>query len=66
MSEITRPSEELLKLPLDVRAEMAMKSAVKKVIERAIRNGRSIHVWRDGKVVEITAKELKRQAADSE
>jgi len=66
MSDITRPSEELLKLPLDLRAEMAMKSAVKKVIERAIRNGRSIHVWRNGKVVEITAEELKQQAADGE
>ncbi|HWZ45532.1 MAG TPA: hypothetical protein VNW97_18805 [Candidatus Saccharimonadales bacterium] len=54
---------DILKLPLQVRAEMAMKVAVRKVIERAIRDGRAIHILRDGKVVEVSGEELKRLAA---
>jgi hypothetical protein len=51
----------LLDLPLEVRAEMAFKKAVEKVIEDHIRTGRPIHIWRDGKVVEVSAEELRAQ-----
>jgi hypothetical protein len=51
----------LLDLPMEVRAEMAFKEAVKAVIESHIRSGRPIHIWRDGKVVEVTAEELRAQ-----
>jgi len=51
----------LLDLPMEVRAEMAFKEAVKEVIESHIRSGRPIHIWRDGKVVEVTAEELRAQ-----
>jgi hypothetical protein len=51
----------LLDLPLEVRAEMAMKEAVAEVIEDHIRSGRPIHIWRDGKVVEVSADELRAQ-----
>lgn len=53
----------ILELPLEVRAEMALKSAVEKVIEEHARDGRSIFVWEDGKVVEITAEELRADLA---
>jgi hypothetical protein len=49
----------ILDLPLEVRAEMALKLAVEKLIEEHAREGRSIYVWEDGKVVEITAEELR-------
>jgi hypothetical protein len=49
----------LIELPLEVRAEMAMKEAVEGVIESHIRSGRPIHIWRDGKVVEVPAEELR-------
>jgi len=53
----------LLDLPMEVRAEMALKEAVEEVIEDHIRSGRPIHVWRDGKVVEVSADELRAQRA---
>ena len=49
---------DILKLPLSVRAEMALKAAVRKAIEEHIRNGLSIFVWRDGKVTEVSPQEL--------
>jgi hypothetical protein len=51
----------LLDLPLEVRAELAMKAAVKKVMEDHIHSGRPIHIWRDGRVVEVSADELRAQ-----
>lgn len=51
----------LLNLPLEVRAEMALKAAVEKVMEDHIRSGRPIHIWRDGRVVEVSADELRAQ-----
>ncbi|MGH9453669.1 MAG: hypothetical protein ACRD2O_06820 [Terriglobia bacterium] len=61
------PPPNVLELPLEVRAEMAMKAAVENAIEERARLGLSIFVWRDGKVVEITAQELRARiaAADS-
>jgi hypothetical protein len=38
---------------------MALKAAVEKVIEAHIRDGRPIAIWRDGKVVEVSAQELR-------
>jgi hypothetical protein len=49
----------LNKLPLEVRAERALKEAVEEVIQEHIRSGRPIHIWRDGKVVEIPAQSLR-------
>jgi hypothetical protein len=53
------PPPNVLELPLEVRAEMALKAAVHNLIEEHARQGRSIFVWEDGKVVEITAEELR-------
>jgi hypothetical protein len=53
----------VLELPLEVRAEMALKLAVEKLIEEHAREGRSIYIWEDGKVVEITAEQLRATAA---
>jgi hypothetical protein len=55
-----KPPPEVLKLPLEVRAEMALKAAVEKLIEEHAREGRSIFVWENGKVVEITGEELRK------
>jgi len=53
------PPANVLELPLIVRAEMAFKAAVEEVMEEHIRLGLPIYVWRDGKVVEIPASELR-------
>ena len=50
--------EELKDIPLDVRAEMALKEAVAEAIAEHKRMGRSIAVWRDGKVVTIPPEEI--------
>ena len=55
---MTKPPPNVLELPLEVRAEMALKAAVENLIEEHAREGRSIYIWQDGEVVEISGKEL--------
>jgi hypothetical protein len=59
MGKLTKPPANILELPLAERAEMALKAAVEKVVEAHIRDGRPISIWRDGKVVEVSAQELR-------
>jgi hypothetical protein len=54
-----KPPPNVLELPLEVRAEMVVKVAVEKLIEEHAREGRSIFIWQDGKVVKVSAEELK-------
>jgi hypothetical protein len=60
---MTKPPANVLDLPLEVRAEMALKAAVEKVILESAREGRPIYVWRDGAVVEVSVEELRERAA---
>jgi hypothetical protein len=46
------------RLSLQDKAELAMKSAVKKVIEKHKKSGRPLSIWKDGKVVHISPKSL--------
>jgi hypothetical protein len=41
----------ILDLPLEVKAEMALKHAVAKVIEEHRRTGQPLVIWKDGQVV---------------
>ena len=43
--------EELSKIPLGERAEMALKEAVAEAIAEHHRAGRAVPIWRDGKLV---------------
>jgi hypothetical protein len=58
MGNSTKPPANILELPLSVRAEMALKAAVEKVVQEHARQGRPIYVWEDGKVVAIPAEQL--------
>jgi hypothetical protein len=49
----------ILELPLAERAEMALKAAVDRVIQERARQGLPIFVWRESKVVELSAEELR-------
>jgi hypothetical protein len=60
---MTKPPANVLELPLSVRAELALKAAVEKVIIENARRGTPIYVWDDGKVVAVTPQELKKEAA---
>jgi hypothetical protein len=60
------PPENVLELPLEKRAEMALKAAVEKVMEEHAREGLPIYIWRDGGVVEVSPEELRIQLAQRE
>ena len=59
MGNTTKPPGNILELPMGERAELALKAAVEKVIESHKRDGRPLYIWRDGKVVEVSAQELR-------
>ena len=44
------------RLSIQDKAELAIKKAVKKVIERHKKDGRPLAVWENGKVVKIKAR----------
>jgi len=51
--------QSVLDLPLTERALLALRAAVRKVIDEHDRLGLPLHIWSDGKVVEISASELR-------
>jgi hypothetical protein len=53
------PPPNILDLPLEDRALMALEEAVEEVIEEHAREGLPLYIWRDGKVVAIPAEELR-------
>ncbi len=55
---MSKPSRDVLRLPLEKRAEIAFKVAVAKAIDEHARLGFPIYIWRDGKVVEVSADEV--------
>jgi len=60
---MTKPPANVLELPLEQRAEMALKAAVEKAIVEHARLGLPMYIWRDGKVVELSPEELRVEAA---
>jgi hypothetical protein len=65
METLTKLPANILELPLTRRAEMALKAAVEKVVEEHMRDGRPLYIWRDGKVVEVSAQELREQSTQT-
>lgn len=55
------PPVNVLDLPMEERALMALKAAVEKVIEERVREGLPLYIWRDGKVVAVPPEELRAQ-----
>lgn len=56
---MTKLPANVLFLPLEERAQMALKAAIKKVIEEHARSGMPIYIWRDGRVVEVAGEDLR-------
>lgn len=56
----------ILELPLEVRAEMALRAAFRGVCEENLRLGLPVHVWRDGKAVALSAEEIREYLAKPE
>jgi hypothetical protein len=58
-------NKDLLKdIPLDIRAEMALKEAVADAIVEHKKQGYPVAVWRDGKTVLIPPEEMRLSKAD--
>ena len=49
---------EIMALPIQERAALAMPAAFQKAVEEHLREGLPMYVWRDGKVVAVPAEEL--------
>ncbi len=58
-----KPPANVLELPLEERALMALKAAVEKAINERAREGLPVYIWRDGRVVEMSRKELRARSA---
>jgi hypothetical protein len=58
-----KPPSNVLDLPLEERAAMALKAAVEKVVAEHARQGLPIYIWRDGRVVEVPPDELRAHSA---
>jgi hypothetical protein len=56
---MNKPSIDVLKLPLQQRALIALREAVEDVIHEHALAGRSIFIGRDGKVAEVGPEELR-------
>ena len=58
-----KPPANVLALPLEERAEMALKAAVENVIVEHARRGLPIYIWREGRVVELSPEQLRAESA---
>lgn len=56
----------ILELPLETRAEMALRDAFRHVCEENLRLGLPVHVWRDGKAVALSPEEIRDYLAKPE
>ena len=45
------------------KAEKALKSAVRKLVQERKKTGESLYIWRNGKVAKIPASQLSRKRA---
>jgi len=58
-SNMSKPSKNVMRLPLEKRAEIAFTIAVAKAIDEHVRLGLPIYIWRNGKVVELSPKKAR-------
>jgi len=56
---MNKPAD-FLDLPLLDRAQMAMKAAVEKVIQQHAREDMPLYIWRNGRVMAVSAKRLQQ------
>ena len=51
---MSKPSKDVLRLPIEKRAEIAFKVAVAKAIDEHTRLGLPVYIWRNSKVVKLS------------
>jgi hypothetical protein len=52
---MSNPSRDVLRLPIEKRAEIAFKVAVAKAIDEHTRLGLPVYIWRNSRVVKLSA-----------
>jgi hypothetical protein len=57
-----KPPPDVFELPLLERAALAMKAAMKEVVEEHAREGLPLYIWRDGKVVAVPAEKFRKKS----
>lgn len=60
---MTKPPQCVSELPMSERALIALREAVRKVIEDRARRGLGVHIERAGRIVEVPAAELLEELA---
>ncbi len=50
---MSKPSRDILQLPIEKRAEIAFKVAVAKAIDEHTRLGLPVYIWRNSRVVKL-------------
>lgn len=58
-----KPPANVLELPLEVRAEMAFKAAVEKVVDEHAAKGLTMFIYRDNAVYEMSVEEVRALSA---
>ena len=56
---MTKPNTNPVELSLHDRAALAMKTAIEKLKIDHARRGLPLYIWEDGRVVEVSAEQLK-------
>jgi hypothetical protein len=51
---MSKPSKDVLRLPIEQRAEIAFKVAVAKAIDEHTRLGLPVYIWRNSRVVKLS------------
>ena len=51
---MSKPSRDILQLPIEKRAEMAFKVTVAKAIDEHTRLGLPVYIWRNSRVVKLS------------
>ena len=51
---MSKPSKDVLRLPIEKRAEIAFKVAVAKAIDEHTRLGIPVYIWRNSRVVKLS------------
>ncbi len=60
---MTKPPPNVLELPMEERALMALTSAVEELIIEHAHTGMPLYIWRDGKVIAMPKEEVEAEAA---
>ena len=59
---MSRVPKNVLDLPMEQRALMALKEAVRKAVAERRKLGLSVYIWRDGKVVDVSRPKSRSRA----